>query len=235
MRIKLWALGSVLGLLLSPGHCFGAREQKIETLDVMIARIKDDPKAQVDLSTHAGRVVDALMAEIKNPALKDDVRRRLIGHLADGNSPKNIAQYQALLHYPDPWISRIAANIVSNNIRKGNEDIALGMLSDSNRNIRVSGVIAFQQLDWKEGYRSTFENLMATDGDEGVREMAAHILGVKKVAASQDALKLALNDRSKRVRESAQSALDEISGKRQADIERDVQEILKRQKKGAPN
>lgn len=201
---------------------------KSEDLDRLIDKIKSDPKARIDLTPFGGKIISRIMKEIDDPKLDDQQRNSLISRLGQARSSENIEKYRALLHHKNPRVVKVAAQAVSESAGRDSGALAIQMISDSDRQIRLNGLLALKQVDWSPSYTQVVLDVLAKDKDEGVREIAAHILGVKKAQGSEVGLRAALNDNSKRVRESAQSALDDISGKRQNEINRQVQEILKR-------
>lgn len=201
---------------------------KAEDLDRMVEKVKRDPKARIDLSPFGSKIIDRIMPEVDNPALTEDQRNRLIGHLGQAKGRASVAKFATLLHHKNHRVVAVASRIVSENAGKGDESMVLTMLKDLDRQVRFNGLLALRQLDWKNEYEALVISMLASDKDEGVRDAAAEVLGTKKVVGAQDALKAALNDSSTRVRSSAQVALDNISGKHQQEIDREVQEVLRR-------
>lgn len=204
---------------------------KPEDLDQMIEKIKSDPNARVDLSPFGGMIVERIMREVDNPNLSDTQRNELIARLGQANSSENIGKYIPLLHHKNPRVVKVAARAIAQGAGPGNEAVVSQMISDSDRQVRFSGLVALERTAWTPGLSSVVKELLVNDKDESVREQAALVLGTRKATDAQDALRSALNDKSKRVRGAAQAALDRISGKEQQDVDREVQEVLKRNRK----
>lgn len=204
---------------------------KAEDLDRMIEKIKSDHHARVDLTPFGGIIVDRIMKEVDNPNITEIQRNDLIARLGQAKGPANIDKYLPLLHHKNHRVVEVAAEAISESIGKGNTAVASQMISDNDRQVRFNGLAALEHVDLTPDLSLTVMKLLAQDNDEGIREEAAHVLGVHKIANAQEYLRAALNDKSKRVRGAAQAALDRISGKEQADVNREVQEILKRNQK----
>lgn len=208
-----------------------ARIGSPEDLDRMIGQIKNDPKSRVDLTPFGGQIVGRLVKEIEDSSTTDGQRQRLIAHLGQGKGPGSVPRYAALLDHRDPRVVEASANALADSIRPGDDALALRMIPHKNRNVRFAGILSLKNVEWKAEFRPVIEDLLANDPDEGVRALAADLLGAKRVTDAQDALRGALQDRSSRVRGAAQAAIDRVSGKEDQEIDRAVNEILRRRGK----
>lgn len=200
-------------------------------LDRMIEKIKQDPSSRIDISPFGRVVIGRVMKEIDAGGLSERQANALIARLDPGSAPVDVQDFMPLLHHKNPRVSKTAARVIARGGVKVEPSVIAKMLGDSDRQIRFSALASLERQQWAANLTPIVSDLLLHDKDEGVREQAAYLLGVKQVREAEDVLKTAIADPSRRVSGAAQAALDRIAGKEQQEVERDVHRILNRNRK----
>jgi HEAT repeat protein len=198
-----------------------------QDLERMITTIKANPGIRMSIAGFGSRAIDRIMRDVDDPNVSDAQKAALIARLAQPASADTAQKYAVLLHHKDARVAQAASMALSRVAGTHDESVVLEMLKNSNSAVRFDGLVTLNQRLWNEKYIPAIVALLKNDPDDGVRSEAAHILGLKKVAAAENDLQEALKDKSKRVRRNADAALKRVHGDTQREINRQAQEILK--------
>lgn len=181
-----------------------------QDLDALIKKLKENPKARINLRAFGSRLIEPVMRELESGGLTEQQKGSLRTTLSEGHSRDAIPQYLRLLNHSDSEIVRVAAQAIAKETTSADREVLSTMLKSPKSDVRFPAVNAIAGKAWDVKFIDALLELLKNDRDIGIRVRAMTALAEHRVQAAVPAIEAATRDPNKRIRENASYLLKEM-------------------------